>query len=196
MTQHQSILEQLSSTGLSVTPSFLTPTQVNDTRQDLLALKKCGTFGQAGIGKGNQNQIQNQIRNNELCWLDRETANEVQKRLWNELDQLKQLFNENLFLGIQDFEGHYTCYSPGGFYQRHLDSFKSDQKRVVSFILYLNENWQADQGGELRVYFKNTHQDVAPQGGTLVCFMSRELEHEVLLSHSHRYSFTGWFRSN
>ena len=97
---------------------------------------------------------------------------------------------------MNDFEGHYTFYPEGGFYARHLDRFHKDNGRVVSFILYLNSSWQPEHGGYLRIYSSdNSYQDVPPKAGTLVCFLSAEVEHEVLPSFSPRYSFTGWFRN-
>lgn len=52
----------------------------------------------------------------------------------------------------------------------------------------------AADGGRLRVYGGGSHVDVDPGGGTLVCFLSEEKEHEVLPSHAPRISFAGWFK--
>jgi len=38
------------------------------------------------------------------------------------------------------------------------------------------------------------YQDVPPEGGTLVCFMSERFWHEVLPARRLRLSLTGWFR--
>ncbi|MCO6705038.1 2OG-Fe(II) oxygenase, partial [Streptomyces sp. CHB9.2] len=38
------------------------------------------------------------------------------------------------------------------------------------------------------------HQDVLPLGGSLVCFLSGQLPHEVLPATRERLSLTGWFR--
>ncbi len=118
--------------------------------------------------------------------------------LWRRFDLLKAAFNRTLFLGLTDFEGHYAAYPEGGFYERHKDGFRRDSARVVSFVLYLNRDWKPADGGRLRVYTKGqsggeSHVDVDPIGGTMVCFLSGESEHEVLLNHRPRFSLTGWF---
>lgn len=190
------IAESLGRTGLSVTPFFLDALAQKNTRNDLDTLKAQGRFQNAGIGRGNASQVEAQVRKNELCWIDRLAPTAAQSELWLKLDLLKQAFNRTLFLGLNDFEGHYTSYASGGFYKRHLDSFSKNPTRVVSIIIYLNNRWSAPDGGELRVYQEHeTHTDVKPEGGTLACFMSRESEHEVLESHANRYSFTGWFKN-
>lgn len=45
----------------------------------------------------------------------------------------------------------------------------------------LNEAWQTEHGGALRLYLADqTELDVLPSAGTLVLFISAELPHEVL----------------
>jgi SM-20-related protein len=188
------IAEALGTCGLSVTPDFLSADEVREVREDLRSLKAHGKFKAAGVGRGSELEVHESIRQNDLCWLDRENANDCQRLIWQKLDALKLAFNRTLFLGVQSFEGHYAIYPPGGFYKRHLDSFASDPARVVSMILYLNENWEEVHGGKLRIYQNETHLDVRPLAGTLACFLSRDSEHEVLLNHHERLSFTGWFK--
>jgi SM-20-related protein len=90
---------------------------------------------------------------------------------------------------------HYAVYPPGKFYQKHLDSFQGSNRRKISFVLYLNQDWQTEQGGQLRLYLEDDQiKDVNPEGGTLVCFVSSELYHEVLITTQTRYSPTGWMR--
>jgi Rps23 Pro-64 3,4-dihydroxylase Tpa1-like proline 4-hydroxylase len=61
--------------------------------------------------------------------------------------------------------------------------------------LYLNDDWAASDGGELRMYTGGgASEDVLPRGGRLVAFLSDRFEHEVLPSSRERLSFTGWYR--
>jgi len=106
---------------------------------------------------------------------------------------MKEAFNHQLFLGLQGFEGHYSQFSAGDFYKRHSDTSKKSDHRIISMIIYLNRNWQTGDGGELRVYQANTQTDIQPIGGTMVCFMSQNLEHEVLTNNKNRIALTGWF---
>lgn len=181
-------------TGLCVCPSFLSREHLSTTRKDLEDQRSAGLFHRAGSGKFTAHQNSDQVRRDEVLWLDRPAANPAQLFLWRRMDRLMQALNRKLYLGIRKFDGHYAVYPTGGFYRRHLDRFRGDPSRVVSFILYLNSNWQDLDGGRLRIYRQSTgHLDVDPVGGTMVCFLSGESEHEVLVSQQDRFSFSGWF---
>jgi SM-20-related protein len=192
---YTTIAEQLGDKGLCICPDFISKSMCNDTRKDLDQVQASGGFHRAGVGLGDENQIENSVRSDETYWLERNSENLAQTAIWNEIDLLKQAFNRTLYLGLNDFEGHYAAYPEGGFYKRHLDCFHHNNDRVVTMIIYLNKNWIEADGGKLRIFNKDTFQDIRPLGGTMVCFMSRETEHEVLLSHSARHSFAGWFKN-
>ena len=111
------------------------------------------------------------------------------------MDTLRGELNRQLFLGLEDFECHFALYEPGAFYQKHVDRFRDDDRRAVSAVLYLNEEWLAEQGGALRLYPEGVEpRDVLPQLGTLAVFLSANLPHEVLPATRERLSLTGWFR--
>ncbi|HEY9839804.1 MAG TPA: 2OG-Fe(II) oxygenase [Candidatus Obscuribacterales bacterium] len=191
----EDIATKLGSSGLCIVPHFLSSALIQALLIDLKHVKKAGNFTRAGTGQGNTREVRNLIRRDEIFWLDEVMANLVQQQLWDKINALKQAFNRMLFLGLSEFEGHYASYPKGGFYKKHLDSFQADPSRVVSLIIYLNQSWQAKDGGLLRVYANGRSTDIEPLAGTLVCFLSHELVHEVLLSHKTRLSFSGWFKS-
>ena len=193
------VAEQLGRTGLCICPGFLSQKALCETRADLDAIQSAGGFYRAGTGKGVRKKVNDLVRRDEIHWLDRVLGNPVQSGLWEKLDSLKQALNRTLYLGLADFEGHYAVYPEGGFYRRHLDCFRKDDARKVSLVLYLNQDWKPSHGGQLRIYSSSdsrdgSHVDVDPVGGTMVCFMSRESEHEVRLNYRPRFSFTGWFK--
>jgi SM-20-related protein len=189
------IAEELSRSGLSIFPDFLIPSTLRETCADLQSIQAADKLHRAGTGQGNEPQVNDRVRSDHIHWLERTRANPVQTILWDKLDTLRTAFNQALYLGLNDFEGHYAIYPTGGFYKRHTDSFRDDCTRVVSVILYLNENWQSVDGGDLHVYQKDgSYVDIHPVGGTLVCFLSRESEHEVMPSFRPRSSFAGWFK--
>ena len=188
------VAKQLEQFGYCVCPSFLESTLLSSACKDFEQIKKEGGFCRAGIGQNQNNQVQLQIRNDETFWFDRRSSNLTQGLLLDQIELLRNEFNQKLFLNLQDFEGHYASYEAGGFYRRHRDSFKNCNSRFVTVILYLNENWQEDKGGQLRIFHHDTYLDVVPNGGTMVCFMSQDLEHEVLTSAVKRNSFTGWLK--
>ena len=111
------------------------------------------------------------------------------------MDGLRQALNRGLYLGLEDFECHFALYPPGAFYQKHLDRFRDDDRRTVSAVLYLNDDWQPQDGGELRLYLPDgAEREVPPLGGSLVLFLSSDFPHEVLPANRERLSLTGWFR--
>ncbi len=114
------------------------------------------------------------------------------------LEQLRLAVNESLLVGLFEFEGHFAVYPPGTFYRRHLDRFSDHDARVLTCILYLNEDWDADDGGQLRIHSDAiapaAQLDVLPEGGTFVGFLSAEFPHEVLPARCERMAITGWFR--
>ncbi len=110
------------------------------------------------------------------------------------VDFLKNLLNQSLFLGLKDWEVHLASYAPGAFYRKHLDRH-SQSTRKLSVIIYLNQNWRSQDGGELIIYTKNDEElvRVSPVGGRIVAFLSEEFPHEVLPATRERRSLTGWF---
>ncbi len=190
------IAQALLTSGRCIVPDFLDAATVQLLRADSQDLQLAKRFIQAGIGKGKTHVKNDQIRKDSISWLDEGGANATQAHLFTKLAALKLALNRELLLGISSFEGHYAFYSAGGFYKRHLDSFRSDDSRIVTVVLYLNDDWKIADGGMLRLYTDPASLDVSPTGGTLACFLSRELEHEVLVSHKSRLTFTGWFKTS
>jgi len=178
-----------------VCPDYLTAKQRHSTRDDLNSIYDNGGFKRAGVGHGSQLNTQDTVRHDEIHWLERGDVSPAQLQLWKKIDSLKRALNRTLYLGLTSFEGHYAIYPKGGFYARHLDRFHDGSDRVVSFILYLNQDWQTGDGGRLRIYDGDSPSDIDPHGGTMVCFLSADSEHEVLVNYAPRFSFSGWFKS-
>ncbi len=189
------IATELGDAGRCVCPNFLLPALQRDVRLDLDAAYRAGQFSRAGTGQGTSHLVRDDVRRDEVYWPDQAQANAVQLQLWAKTAALMQAINRTLFLGLHAFEGHYASYAAGGFYQRHVDAFADDDARMVSLVLYLNHDWQPSDGGRLRMYDQAKHVDVAPLGGTLVCFLSREVEHEVMPTTAARFSFVGWYKT-
>jgi SM-20-related protein len=150
------------------------------------------SFKKAAIGKNQSLQIQEAIRGDYIFWLDKETAPAATQIYLNRLNELMTYLNQALFLSLKDYEVHITLYPAGSFYKRHLDQFKQDDHRKLSVICYLNDNWQDDQGGQLRMHLPEGMVDIFPTAGRLVIFRSDQIEHEVLPSTRPRLSITGW----
>jgi SM-20-related protein len=110
------------------------------------------------------------------------------------LTELRTELNRELFLSLVEAELHFALYPAGGFYRKHIDNFRGSSARLVTVILYLNPDWQPEQGGQLQMYLDNKTLEVAPEAGTLVLFLSERFEHEVLPTEQERLSLTGWLR--
>ena len=63
-----------------------------------------------------------------------------------------------------------------------------------STVFYLNSDWHAEEGGQLRLHLAGGTQDLLPNWNRLVLFRSADIEHEVLPATRERLSITGWLR--
>jgi len=147
----------------------------------------------AGIGKSKDKQVNEAIRGDYIRWIDPAAAPPEVLRYLERMRDLMSYLNRSLFLSLKDLEGHMTVYPAGSYYKRHLDQFKADDRRKLSAICYLNNDWKEDEGGQLRMYLESGPKDVFPLAGRLVCFRSDLIEHEVLPATRPRLSLTGWF---
>ncbi|TBW13226.1 2OG-Fe(II) oxygenase [Azotobacter chroococcum subsp. isscasi] len=188
------IVDDLSGPGWSEQSIFLPAELTEALAETCRARAAAGELTPAAIGRGDRQLVQEGVRGDYTAWL--EPGQCAPGDAWLALmESLRQTLNRELFLGLEELECHFALYPPGAFYQRHLDRFRDDDSRTVTVVLYLNETWQPDEGGELRLYLPNGRvHDVMPQGGSLACFMSADFPHEVLPATRERLSLTGWFR--
>ncbi|WP_223511376.1 2OG-Fe(II) oxygenase [Pseudomonas sp. GL-R-26] len=153
-----------------------------------------GELAPAAVGRGPSSEIREGIRGDHIQWIDLGQA-EVCDSYLSLMNSLREAINRGLFLGLEDFESHFAMYPPGAFYLKHVDRFRDDDRRMVSAVVYLNDAWLPEHGGQLRMYLDNDRvHDVQPIGGCLVVFLSGEVPHEVLPATRDRLSLTGWFR--
>jgi SM-20-related protein len=192
ITVFDSIADGLAEHGYAVADQFLSQQEVDS----ILSLDEFreGTihFKKAGIGKQQNKQINEAIRGDYIQWIDSATSPAPLKTYLDRLKNLIEHLNQSLFLSMKDCEVHMTVYPPGSYYKRHLDQFKKDDHRKLSVICYLNNDWKEENGGQLRMYLPEGHQDILPLAGKLVCFRSDQIEHEVLPANRERLSLTGW----
>lgn len=154
-------------------------------------------FKPAWVGREQGFQLNSQIRRDEIFWLDGVDDTTTGYFLW--MEQLRLRLNRELFLGLFDYEAHYANFPKGGFYKRHVDAFKGSSNRRLSTVLYLNEQWQAEDDGELLMYRQEEaipFDTIQPLYGRMVIFLSERFPHEVAVTHRARFSLTGWFRIN
>lgn len=167
---------------------------VAQLRDRLLFHQEEENLRRAGIGK--ESDLNKAIRGDQILWLDNESSNGAEQQFLGTISELSQYLNYTCFTGIRSWEFHYALYPVGAFYKRHLDQFQQSQNRKFSFILYLNDNWQPEDGGELVLYLPEGEQRILPEGGRCIVFRSDLIEHEVLPARRERMSLTGWLRGD
>lgn len=152
-------------------------------------------FHAAQVGRGSTKQQISSIRGDVIDWLD--AGNITDKAYLACMEKLRLGLNKSLFLGLFDYESHYAIYGEGGGYAKHSDVLQGKKNRILTTVLYLNEDWQAADGGELVVFEATGNTIIAtvnPTFGTMIIFLSELFPHEVLISQVTRRSIAGWFR--
>ncbi|HSH02206.1 MAG TPA: 2OG-Fe(II) oxygenase [Anaerolineae bacterium] len=181
--------------GWAVVPHFVPEAEVSVLVAECREEWHEGAFHQAKIGQGVQQKLHSEQRQDYICWLDEGRLTAAQARYWGQLEGMRTAVNQTFFAGLFSWEAHFAIYPPEARYQKHLDQFRGDDTRLLTVILYLNEGWTADDGGQLRLYLEDDgYVDVVPSGGTLVAFWSARFYHEVLPARRERMSITGWGR--
>ncbi|QVM91178.1 2OG-Fe(II) oxygenase [Pseudomonas entomophila] len=188
------IVDDLATRGWSQQPLFLPDGLARALALECRRRHAEGELNPAGVGRGAAQEVREAIRGDQIQWIDPGDSEACDHYL-GAMDSLRQAINQGLYLGLEDFECHFALYPPGAFYRRHLDRFRDDDRRAVSAVFYLNEGWQPDDGGQLRMFLQgDVEHDVPPLAGTLVVFLSGDIPHEVLPAGRERLSLTGWFR--
>lgn len=220
------LIAQLESRGWAHAAGALDPELVADLRREATALGQAGALKTARIGRGEALAKDTAYRRTQISWLDGSTP--AQRRFLDGAEALRLEINRALFAGLFEFEAHFAAYPEGGFYKRHLDAFsapvkastpaailgrQAERSRVVSLVVYLNESWRAELGGQLALWERTPldadgRPDLAaldavapdavlePDGGSLVLMMSEQIPHEVRPSLAPRFAIAGWWRVN
>ncbi|QCR24168.1 2OG-Fe(II) oxygenase [Pontibacter sp. SGAir0037] len=197
--QFELLADKLSEDGYAIIDNFISKQQIRDLLAVLNHHQEQGTFKKAGIGASDQYQVDKQVRGDYIRWIEPSQALPPTRVFLNRMDELMRYINRTCYLGLKDYEFHFTVYPPGTVYKRHIDQFQTNDHRQLSCILYLNEDWLPEHGGNLRLYLPKVDGseeeiDVLPVAGRLACFRSNLLPHEVLPATRHRYSLTGWLK--
>lgn len=188
----EKLLDAIAEQGWYVWDDFLTPDQVS-------RLRSCApeSWQQARIGRQDEAQRISQIRSDKIQWLRESMGQPIQDYL-ERMEQIRQQVNQDFFLGLFEYEAHFAKYEAGDFYKKHLDAFRGNENRKLTTVFYMNPNWCAADGGELKLYDLNDQliETIAPISGRLVVFLSEKFPHEVLPTQVERISIAGWFRTN
>tara|TARA_Y100001001_G_scaffold157412_1_gene175533 strand:- start:636 stop:1280 length:645 start_codon:yes stop_codon:yes gene_type:complete len=196
--QNHNLIETLYEQGFVVLDDYVPKDLFERLSNKARRLYEMDALQRAGIGRDQSYQKRKEIRQDSIHWLDKHA--EIDRDYLALMENLRLELNRAFFLGLFEYEAHYARYPQGGFYKKHLDSFKDARSRVVSTVSYLNEDWTEEDGGQLVIYDKdNPDQDIAtilPKARRIVVFFSEEMWHEVKPAQRPRYSIAGWYRLN
>lgn len=193
------LIDALAEHGYVVMDAFFNDAVVAALAAEAVTLACDGRLKPAGIGRQQTAQFNATLRGDAIEWLDAENATPAQRIYLERMHSLRTLFNRALYLNLVEFEAHFAVYPPGHGYTKHLDQFQASGVRKISSALYLNQEWQTEHAGQLRLYLdgenRESYLDITPVGGRMVLFDSSRFYHEVLPATRQRISLTGWFRT-
>ncbi|WP_328797688.1 2OG-Fe(II) oxygenase [Marinomonas vulgaris] len=192
-----SLLMDLQTQGWSVQDDFFSTGFTQALKDEAENIQNAFML-QAGVGRKQDHQLVLDARRDYIQWIDPDKP--IRKDFLRTMEELRIALNRRLFLGLFDYEAHFARYEKGAFYEKHLDAFKGESNRILSTVLYLNDDWQDGDGGELVIYDEN-NPDIEigrffPKKGRLAVFLSECFHHEVIVAKRTRHSIAGWFRVN
>jgi len=178
--------------GYCLIDDAISDSGIADIRNTINVLCDDNLWKKAGIGKEGSFELDETKRGDSIFWIDPPEAQGGTKEFLDFISEIITSLNREFYMGVRDYECHYTRYPAGTRYMMHSDRHKHTSHRIVSFVFYLNENWTEEDGGTLRVYTDgDKYFDVLPKAGRLIIFKS-EMLHEVLITNRIRESITGW----
>ncbi|MDG0816053.1 2OG-Fe(II) oxygenase [Bdellovibrio svalbardensis] len=206
LTALEDMLEELAQKNWAISKQVFSEDFCKDLAHECQNLAAAGQLSKASIGKGASKTVRSEIRGDFIQWLDDSHP------FHQCLELIRQSLNQFFFLGLRRVEAHFALYPPGAGYAKHIDNHRPNSgqnsgssgggsnHRKITFVLYLNENWQKDHGGELSLYNPDKDSEmlgqVEPTMGTLILFRSDLFPHQVEKSSANRMSLTGWFRDD
>lgn len=185
-------MDLLAQQDYTIIDNFLEDTALEEVLHFFECKVQEDKLAKSAIGTASDKKIIDEIRGDYTYWLDK-TRDGKSLSLFEILDEMKDLFNRMFFLSLSDYEFHLALYPIGTFYKKHLDQFQGRNNRMISIIIYLNNDWKPGDGGELKIYPENKEsKTIEPYMNRCVLFRSDVLIHEVLKTQRERKSITGW----
>ena len=180
---------------VGIQENFIPNSLLLNLRNNILELQNQGKLKRAGTGSNPTTNNLSNVRGDQICWLDRIHNNAVENQFLDILDNFIEYLNTTCYTGIKSYEFHYTLYEKGTYYHKHLDQFTNKDSRKYSLIVYLNEDWQENDGGELEIELNEQTYKITPTMGKCVFFKSNEIPHAVLTTQKNSLSITGWLKT-
>ena len=187
------IARELRSSSFVAVENSLSP-ELRARLSDACRESAADSFLPAAVGRGKPRTHDAGVRGDVIKWLD--DAEVPDRSFLAVMEELRVGLNERLYLGLLDYECHYAIFSAGAHYDKHRDSLSGQKNRLLSTVVYLNDEWAPSDGGELVLYRGDpiAVAKILPKPGLMVLFLSEEFPHEVLSAKRSRQSIAGWFR--
>lgn len=194
------LLHELAEKGWVAVSNIFPSNLIEALAQECLQLQSEGALQAAAIGVEKKPQLNHHIRGDSTYWLEEKSLSPDQTIFFDYLKELQEQLNRAFYIGIQRVESHFAIYPPTARYAKHMDTPPGQQNRKITFVLYLNRQWQKSHGGQLSLFKPEDGEElltqIEPQFGNFVLFRSDLFPHQVELCGCDRLSLTGWFRSD
>lgn len=191
----ETLIADFITNSYGVVTDFLDNDLCAGLQANIVTLNEQKRLNLAAIGNDEKRKSDAQVRNDKIYWLDKSHGNASETQFLEQIEAFIVYLNTTCFTAITSYEFHYSLYEEGSFYLPHLDQFNNDGQRQFSMVSYLNADWLDANGGALLLHILPIPQKILPLRGTTVFFKSDTVLHEVLVTHSSRYSVTGWLKS-
>lgn len=195
---YSALIEGLAGAGYAVTHDLFDASLLRGLREIAVHAASEGELTTASVGRGVRRHQEAGVRGDSTLWIDPASVHPAEVAWLAAMEGLRYDLNRELALGVFSLETHYAFYAPGARYARHSDRHSGTAARVVSTVLYLNDEWGDTDGGALRLFIGQGDEeiplDVMPRFGCFVAFLADRFEHEVLPAGRERWSVTGWMR--
>ncbi|CAI5719022.1 unnamed protein product [Peronospora destructor] len=214
-------LKHPESPGFIVKEGFLGRQNALAVRNALNELAQRQTFNEAKVGAGGKLHSDRAMRGDKILWiqtprdLDHSTGDKstsfgailhLQRQVESLVYGLKKVSSE---LDLRNVVSTQLAMFPGNGarFVKHFDTYSNVQRdecsvirdglvRLITCVYYLNDQWEPEHGGHLRIHLKESkllpacQWDVPPKLDTLMVFRSLDVEHEVLPMYCERKALT------
>lgn len=191
-------VNELGEFGYSVCVDMIPPQIITMLNHELEKREQSGDIKAALVGRGESKKSDGAQRDVLSSWIGKNSEGERYFLAFAE--KIRLSINQNLLLGLFEFESQFLHYPVGGFYKRHIDALKGNRNRIVSMVAYLNQNWIPEDGGTLAIWNNENASipvlEVLPSAGTVVLMLSEQIPHEARSALRERRAIAGWFRLN
>eukprot|EP00928_Gymnodinium_smaydae_P052447 TRINITY_DN3633_c0_g3_i1.p1 TRINITY_DN3633_c0_g3~~TRINITY_DN3633_c0_g3_i1.p1 ORF type:complete len:450 (-),score=103.89 TRINITY_DN3633_c0_g3_i1:158-1402(-) len=209
-------IKNLMEVGYGYQDVFVDESIVNDVKSEMDFLDYDGKFVEV------QQQKMTGYRKDRIGWFTLESLDREKQRglaaLFKQLISVPFELNKKCSLYLQA-GGNFqlACYPKDAYYKKHVDGGYDDTNngRKITAVFYPNTSWVEGHGGHIKMYKRRKNpfqvakaksngeevneavedepvEEIAPVGGRILLFRSRDMPHEVMVAQKKRYAVSFW----